>query len=252
MPALRFEHSLRGRVLESLAASGSQRLSVKDSKSIPVLSKVRSTYSCLGCLSYPSTFLSCEHGFCEECVEDTMSGKDLHRLVTVDCPFCHGSEQRFSPRFLPRAAGHRILSLDGDGVRGIAQVNILRAIEIRCFDMPIVHLFDFFIGTGIGGQLVLALASRESPLTLSNAPTVFRNLVVQGFKSKKIFPTSKWLLLAAALKGFTKYKDTVLEANLKGFFQESPRLLSARDPPSPHVAVTATSRAHFEKRVIPN
>ena len=252
MPALRFEHSLRGRVLESLAASGSQRLSVKDSKSIPVLSKVRSTYSCLGCLSYPSTFLSCEHGFCEECVEDTMSGKDLHRLVTVDCPFCHGSEQRFSPRFLPRAAGYRILSLDGDGVRGIAQVNILRAIEIRCFDMPIVHLFDFFIGTGIGGQLVLALASRESPLTLSNAPTVFRNLVVQGFKSKKIFPTSKWLLLAAALKGFTKYKDTVLEANLKGFFQESPRLLSARDPPSPHVAVTATSRAHFEKRVIPN
>jgi len=153
---------------------------------------------------------------------------------------------------LPHSAGYRILSLDGGGVRGIAQVNILRAIETRCFDILIVHLVDFFIGMGLGGQLVLALAARESPLTLSNAPTVFRNLVVEGFKPKKIFPTSKWLLLAAALSGFTKYEDTVLETNLKRLFQESPRLLSARDPPSPHVAVTATSRATFEKRVIPN
>src|SRR5262249_1408258 len=108
--------------------------------------------TCLGCLVIsPSVLLSCGHTFCETCVVDiTEERHNIHHISTIKCPFC-ANDETFSPRLLPPRAGYRILSLDGGGVRGIALIHLLAAIEKQCFGIPIFYLFDFIVGTSIGG-----------------------------------------------------------------------------------------------------
>ena len=57
---------------------------------------------------------------------------------------------------LRRRFGSRILCLDGGGVRGLVQIEILRQIEKRT-GKKITELFDWIVGTSIGGIIALAL-----------------------------------------------------------------------------------------------
>ena len=52
--------------------------------------------------------------------------------------------------------GSRILCLDGGGVRGLVQIEILRQIEQKT-GRKIVNLFDWIVGTSSGGIIALAL-----------------------------------------------------------------------------------------------
>jgi hypothetical protein len=123
---------------------------------------------CAGCIFLPvMVTLSCDHSFCETCAKESQgSDHALYRLSTIRCPLCSG-EMTFSPRFLPETAGYRMLCLGGGGVRGIAMIRILRALETQCFGIPIRYLFDFFIGAGVGGLLALTIASANSTSPLS-------------------------------------------------------------------------------------
>ena len=58
--------------------------------------------------------------------------------------------------------GSRILSLDGGGIRGLVQIEILSEIE-RLTGKRITELFDWIIGTSTGGILALGLVYRKSP-----------------------------------------------------------------------------------------
>ena len=64
-------------------------------------------------------------------------------------------EVRYRKRF-----GSRILCLDGGGVRGLVQIEILRQIEKRT-RKKITDLFDWIVGTSTGGIIALALVYGE-------------------------------------------------------------------------------------------
>ena len=53
-----------------------------------------------------------------------------------------------------------VLSLDGGGVRGLATVVFLKELE-KASGKKIVDLFDFFIGTSVGGLNAMHLAVNE-------------------------------------------------------------------------------------------
>ena len=59
--------------------------------------------------------------------------------------------------------GRRILFLDGGGIRGLAQIEMLMEME-RITGKKIVDLFDWFVGTSTGGIIALALVYCKSPI----------------------------------------------------------------------------------------
>ena len=61
----------------------------------------------------------------------------------------------FSP--LP---GDKVLCLDGGGIRGLVQLEILRTIE-ELTHRKIVDLFDWIVGTSTGGILALGMVYGE-------------------------------------------------------------------------------------------
>lgn len=52
--------------------------------------------------------------------------------------------------------GSRILSLDGGGMRGLIQIEVLRLLEVRT-GRKVTDLFDWIVGTSTGGVVALAL-----------------------------------------------------------------------------------------------
>ena len=198
--------------------------------------EIRSVVSCLGCLQEPpSTVLACGHAFCFTCIRDLTDDDSLpHRLKAIHCPI-HSKSQNFSPRLLPIQSGCRVLSLDGGGVKGLAQLVMLRHIEEKCFGIPLMHLFDLVVGTSIGGQIALALTigTPSGPLLVDEATKAFRQLVESAFKSK--IP----LVHTASLYfGKTIYKATPLEKHLKTLFGTGTKLYGASQWSVPNVAVT--------------
>ena len=55
-----------------------------------------------------------------------------------------------------KTKGSRILCLDGGGIRGLNQIEMLRQIEEKT-DKSITELFDWIVGTSTGGIIALAL-----------------------------------------------------------------------------------------------
>ena len=197
---------------------------------------IQSVVSCLGCLQHPpSTLLACGHGFCFDCVRDLTHDESLpHRLNNIRCPI-HGETKMFSPRLLPIQSGYRILSLDGGGVKGLGQLVMLSHIEKKCFNVPVIHLFDLMVGTSIGGLVALALTigKPSGPLTAAAAKEEFPGLIRTAFNRKPTY---------ASTLGKTLYKTQSLEKCLKSFFGEEAKLYSASSSPwnVPNVAVTTT------------
>ena len=158
----------------------------------------------------------------------------------------------FSPRLLPFESGYRILSLDGGGVKGLAQLAALERIEKKCFNIPMMQLFDLIVGTSIGGQIVLALTASAEPafLTIESAIDKFKELMETGFKRKLHSHLGlSWL------QGKSKYKKRVVEKQLQELFGKDTRLhglATSSRPILPHIAVTTVLQDSFTPRLITN
>ena len=195
--------------------------------------------------------MACGHAFCFKCIRELTLDQPLpHRLSDIHCPI-HNESQKFSPRLLPIQSAYRILSLDGGGVKGLAQLVILRHIEKRCFDVPVIHLFDLVVGTSIGGQIALALTieTPSGPLTVAEALDAFPKLMERAFQSKVPLLGGTSLFF-----GKTIYKATPLETHLKELFGEETKLfgaLASSRRSIPNVAVT-TVLDSVEARLITN
>ena len=80
---------------------------------------------------------------------------------------------------------HRVLAIDGGGVRGIIPARILTALE-DATGQPIAELFDLIVGTSIGGIAALALTVPEPDGSPSYTPASAADLLT-GHKDA-IFP----------------------------------------------------------------
>jgi Patatin-like phospholipase len=216
--------------------------------------EIRSLKSCFGCLQgLPSIILACGHSFCLDCIRDLAGAHTpLHRLTTTHCPF-HRSLQAFSPRLLPVESGYRILSLDGGGVKGLAQLIVLGRIERKCFDIPITQLFDLIVGTSIGGQIALALAASAEPAfhTAQSATEKFKEMMESGFKKKVL----SRLKLSPTWFGRAIYKESVVEKQLQRLFGMDTKLYglaTSSHPSLPHVGVTTVKEDPFEPLLVAN
>ncbi|XP_050368574.1 phospholipase A I isoform X3 [Argentina anserina] len=69
--------------------------------------------------------------------------------------------------------GLRILSMDGGGMKGLATVQILKAIE-KGTGKPIHELFDLICGTSTGGMLAVALGIQL--MSLDQCEEIYKNL----------------------------------------------------------------------------
>ncbi|KAH8929313.1 FabD/lysophospholipase-like protein [Atractiella rhizophila] len=128
---------------------------------------------------------------------------------------------------------------------------MLKSIEEKCFDIPIVWLFDLIVGTSIGGLLALSLTSGKSPYSLNELATLFPNLMKKGFTPHVPFFDS--LNMLAVMVGGAKFEVGALEATLQKHFGD---LTVVQGPgkggPFPRVAVTTVSHQNLGKHLVPN
>lgn len=79
--------------------------------------------------------------------------------------------------------GNRILSLDGGGIRGLIQIDILLEIE-RLTGKKITELFDWIIGTSTGGIVALALVYKN--MSLSRLRDLYFQLKEEVFSKGRV------------------------------------------------------------------
>lgn len=91
----------------------------------------------------------------DEAIAITMQQKELFQYSKTQ------QEQRvFSVK-----AGSRILFLDGGGIRGLIQIEVLRQIE-QATGRQITEIFDWIVGTSTGGVIALAMVYGETAIHL--------------------------------------------------------------------------------------
>lgn len=154
--------------------------------------------SCFACLlEIPRHPLPCGHVICDNCVR--MCGDKGHaKLQLKYCPLHrHTSfEPPWEIEHKSERAGVRILSLDGGGIRGIVELEVLRAIEkaLGC-DIRIQSFFDLIVGSSTGGINALALGVKQWPVSycISN----FEKFCDQAFTEREF--GGIWGLEQAAL-----------------------------------------------------
>lgn len=124
---------------------------------------VRSHATCLCCLKEtPQYALPCGHVLCERCTRAFGRGSEMS--LTVDCCPLHRSDIGWEKpaRFRLKAleAGACALSLDAGGIRGIVQLETLRAIgQALGNHVPVQKFFDIIVGAGTGGLIAVSLVA---------------------------------------------------------------------------------------------
>ncbi|KAF7502349.1 hypothetical protein GJ744_006003 [Endocarpon pusillum] len=184
--------------------------------------RIEGYYSCYGCLmEVPQHPLPCGHMLCTSCVQMLGHVTDKN-TVTVDfCPFESRVSSNLTPcsiRFKPDFAGIRILSLDGGGMRGIVELESLRAIErVLGKGLPIQAFFDLIVGTSTGGIIALGLGVKQ--WTVDQCITRFIQLCGKAFTPREL-DSVKFLRQVSLLAFRSRYKTKPLRDSLKATFGE--------------------------------
>ena len=129
---------------------------------------------CFACLLAPcDIFLPCGHALCEMCFRNASTTITDDDNLTVpsgvmsskQCLFCGRSWEQFEAILPPPTASARILALDGGGVKGIVELEILTQIEQKIgLGLPIYNFFDLMVGTSTGNVLFILFFTNMSDL----------------------------------------------------------------------------------------
>jgi hypothetical protein len=211
--------------------------------------------TCFCCLmDVPEHPLPCGHVLCTACIK--AYGRQVKSSVHVSCCPLHKESTKWARptiiKFKPVGAGVRILSLDGGGIRGIVQLEVLRAIEhvLGCH-IPVQAFFDLIIGTGTGGLIAVALSMKDR--SIDSIIDMFTAMCDHAFTPRlKGVPVISQI--AQMLGSSPKYKSRPLMEALKTAFTEDDDLFGAHDQPrnEARVALTATSATGQETTLLAN
>jgi predicted acylesterase/phospholipase RssA len=210
--------------------------------------------SCYGCLvNIPQHPLPCGHVLCDNCVRDC--GTRGHGKIKLEyCPL-HTHTSFEPPWEITQKIDHvgiRILSLDGGGMRGIMELEVLRAIEKALGgNIRIQSFFDLIVGTSTGGINALALGIKQ--WSVSYCIEMFEKFCDRAFIEREF--GGVWGLEQAALMNHgSKYKATPLHDVLRETLGQKP-LFGANDSLNAFktkVAVTTTSADGNEAMILAN
>ena len=224
-------------------------------RSIGPATWVRSHATCYCCLiDVPQHPLPCGHALCDKCARACGELSESTLLVSW-CPL-HRDATRWSQpkeiKYRPQGAGVRVLALDGGGIRGVVQLEILRAIEQALGGhLPVQAFFDLLVGTGTGGLIATALA--KEGMTLDRCQDVFGRVCRQAF-TKKTPGGALINHVGRALGSRPQYERSAVYGILqsefsddKDFFGEAPQFL-----PDVKVALTATNMTTQKTTLLSN
>jgi hypothetical protein len=111
-------------------------------------------YSCATCLvNQWDSLLPCgQHGMCHSCLQQCEGY--CYNTCTVairKCYVCDCKFDEWKAQVIPSSARGSILALDGGGVRGLIQLEILSCIENEIgLGLPLMRFFDLIVGSSIG------------------------------------------------------------------------------------------------------
>ncbi|MCJ1422264.1 hypothetical protein MMC29_000144 [Sticta canariensis] len=146
----------------------------------------------------------------------------------------------------PAAAGIRMLTLDGGGIRGIAELETLRQIERAMGGrIPLQCFFDLIVGTSTGGIIALGLVAKK--WSIEECTHHFEDLCQKAFTRRTggNIPGVGWLI---ENYNHSKYETQPLEEALITAFSSEEYLFGGSRPHESFaadvkVAVTTTSAA---------
>ncbi|RMY73507.1 hypothetical protein D0863_03837 [Hortaea werneckii] len=211
--------------------------------------------TCFCCLmDVPEHPLPCGHVLCTACIK--AYGKQTKSTVSLSCCPLHREATNWvksaNIKFKPAGAGVRILSLDGGGIRGIVQLEVLRAIEQTLGGhLPVQAFFDLIVGTGTGGTIGAALAMKDR--TVDASIDMFNALCDHAYTPRvKGVPIINQL--AQVISGGPKFKTKPLYAALKTAFGEETEFFgpASQMRPGSRVALTTTSVTGRESMLLAN
>ncbi|KAF2158445.1 hypothetical protein M409DRAFT_38244 [Zasmidium cellare ATCC 36951] len=123
--------------------------------------------ACFFCLSpAPEHIFACGHQICDCCVIRLgQQLSDAEYQYDVSCVLCR-DDRTLKVTLKPPTAGVRIICLDGGGIRGLIQLDIMKKLENRLGgDLDCRDCFDLALGTSAGGLTVLGLFAEGWSLT---------------------------------------------------------------------------------------
>jgi len=209
--------------------------------------------TCFCCLmDVPEHPLPCGHVLCTACIK--AYGKAHKSSVSLTCCPLHRESTKWSRaavvKFKPAGAGVRVLSLDGGGIRGVVQLEVLYAIEQYLgARIPVQSFFDLIVGTGTGGLLAVALSTKDR--TVDSCLDMFTAMCDHAF-TPRLRGVPMLSQLVHALASGRKYKTKPLHAALKTAFSEDEDLFgyTTQFREGARVAVTASSATGRESMLL--
>ncbi|KAK8157183.1 hypothetical protein IWX90DRAFT_391173 [Phyllosticta citrichinensis] len=204
--------------------------------------------ACFCCLfEMPEHPLPCGHILCTSCVKTYGMASGKNEVTIQACPLCGNHSHppwSYKIALKPKTAGVRVLSLDGGGVRGIIELEVLRQIELALGGkLPIQSFFDLIVGTSTGGLVALGLAAKEWSVT--TCISRFESLCNQAFTRRTggNLPLLSWYI---ENHHQSMYETQPLQVALMEAFGEDEYLFGGRRAPNQRssnvkVAVTTTS-----------
>ncbi|KAL3422983.1 hypothetical protein PVAG01_04730 [Phlyctema vagabunda] len=204
-----------------------------------LLSSHSTCFSCL--MASPEHPLPCGHIICTPCLIAYGKQQERDTIELTSCPFHAGTFSRWVVYLKPSTAGARVLTLDGGGIRGIVELEVLRLIEnVWGGALCIQDFLDLIVGTSTGGVIALGLASKG--WTVNECIYHFTELCEKAFTRRFGINVPGMGMIVESLNQ-SKYETVPLEQSLQTGFSEDeylfggPRIINHRVK----VAVTATS-----------
>ncbi|KAI9789319.1 MAG: hypothetical protein M1816_006208 [Peltula sp. TS41687] len=218
-----------------------------------------SNHTCFGCLmAIPESPLACGHALCKSCINEHGDAANDLAVYLKCCPLHPQEPFDWAIPLKPEFAGIRVLTLDGGGIRGIVELEVLRAIETRInvgrvggCRIPVQRFFDLIVGTSTGGIIALGLTAEG--WSVDHCIAEFRRLCNKAFSPRE-FKDTKFEKLVTLNHG-SKWRTTPLHDALKESLGHQPlfggQVKDSRKY-STKVAVVSTSQPDCRSLLITN